>query len=200
MDDLIKEITDRLMETFSSSTEEKIRQKKKRFEAHFQKWDNISGSAFTIASEESRETVLGAYFLRLNGKHPFKHFPAASEGYCLDSVHAHLLSPILYALCSVYSLNLTHTDVSFHFTSKKAMDRLELLLKKEVKPKDSIEEAVYLLCSLLKKIDIVPCFKGAFFEKMQSKVYMLKRHNVNEQVALEFDVVAKCLLGETAAV
>src|SRR3989339_1293317 len=162
MSDLSKEISCRWLDTLSGSNQEKVRQKKKRIETHFQKMENITSAAFTIASEESRETTLGAYFLRLNGIVPFKPFPMASEGYCLDSIHAHILSPVLYALATVYSLDLSHVSISLHFTSVRAMERCQLLLEGKASPKDSIEEAVCFLCSPL-KVTIVPCLKGPFF-------------------------------------
>lgn len=193
MDDFKKEIGLRLIDTLSSANQERVRLKKRRLEAHFQKMEHITGAAFTIASEEVGETVVGGYFLRLNALPPTKPLQMASEGYCSDSVHAHLLSPLFQALSTLYSLDLADLPVSFHFVSLKAMERCSRLLNSG-DPKDLIEEGVYLLCKQLPKVEILACTKGPFFEKMQSKIYLLKRHNLSELVFLDFEVIAKALL------
>ncbi len=194
MDDLRKEITARLMGTLSGVNQERARAKKRRIEAHFQDVEKITGAAITIGSEEVRETSVGGYFLRLNTVSPLKPMQVASEGYCLDSVHAHLLSPVFLALSSIYCLNVSHVPVSFHFVSLKAMERFSELLSEKTAPKDLIEEGICFLCKSLPKVEILPCVKGPFFEKMQSKMYLVKRQSVNELVFLDFEVIAGALL------
>ena len=185
----------RLMDTLSGSNQERVRQKRRKIEAHFNKdLKQISGVALTIASEEVSETNVGGYFLRINASPPLKAMPMASEGYCLDSVHAHILSPVFYALISVYCLNLAQVLLVFHFVSLPAMERFSDLISGKDAPKDLIEEAVCFLCKFAPKVEVLSCLKGPFFEKMQSKMYQVKRHNVSERVALDFEVIARALL------
>lgn len=194
MDDLRNRSIIRLMDTLSDLNQDRVRRKRRQIEAHFKSPKQIAGAAFTIASEEIRETSIGGYFLRINANPPLKAMPMISEGYCLDSAHAHILSPVFLALSSLYCLNLVHVPVSFHFVPSQAQERLSDLLSGKSPPEDLIEEGVCFLCKLLPKVEILSCSKGPFFEKMQSKMYQAKRHNVSEVVSLDFEVIAKVLL------
>jgi hypothetical protein len=194
VDDLVNQSIFRLMETLSGVNQARVRQKRRQIEAHFKDLKQIAGSALTIASEEISETSVGGYFLRINANPPLKAMPMVSEGYCSDSAHAHILSPVFLALSSIYCLNLAHAPVSFHFVPSKAQERLSDLLSGKSSPKDLIEEGVCFLCKHLPKVEILSCLKGPFFEKMQSKMYQVKRHNVSEVVSLDFEVIARALL------
>jgi hypothetical protein len=182
------------MDTLSGVNQDRVRRKRRQIEAHFKDPKQIAGAAFTLASEEIRETSVGGYFLRINANPPLKAMPMVSEGYCLDSAHAHILSPVFLALSSLYCLNLVHVPVAFHFVPSKAQQRLSDLLSAKSSPKDLIEEGIYFLCKLLPKVEILSCLKGPFFEKIQSKMYQVKRHNVSEVVSLDFEVIARALL------
>ncbi len=194
MEVLDKEISSRLLDTLSGLNQERMRLKKRRIESHFKDTTNITGAAFTIASEEVGDTVVGGYFLRLNAKSPLKPMPLASEGYCLDRVHGYLLSPVFYALYMLYCMELDHSPISFHFTSTKVMERCSSLLSGEALPKNLVEESICFLCKLLPKVEILSCIKGPFFEKMQSRMYLVKHHNINELISLDFEIIARSLL------
>jgi hypothetical protein len=194
VDDLRNQSIFRLMDTLSGVNQDRVRQKRRQIEAHFKDPKQIAGAALTIASEEIRETSIGGYFLRVNATPPLKAMPMVSEGYCVDSAHAHILSPVFLALSSIYCLNLAQVPVTFHFVSLPAMERLSDLLSGKSQPKDLIEEGVVFLCKLLPKVELLSCLKGPFFEKMQSKMYQVKRHNVSEVVSLDFEVIARALL------
>jgi len=194
MEVLEGQLSARLIDTLSGLNQDRVRLKKRRFESYFKKSTNITGAAFTIASEEFGGAVLGGYSLRLNAKSPIKTMQVAGEGYCLDRVHAHILSPVFYALYRFYCWGLEHTPVSLHFTSKPVMERCQVLLSGEESPRDLIEEAVYLLCKSLPKVEIFSCLKGSFFEKMESKMFLAKSDQVNEVSSLDFEVIAKSLL------
>jgi hypothetical protein len=182
------------MDTLSGVNQDRVRHKRRQIEAHFKDPKQIAGVAMTIASEEISETSVGGYFLRINANAPLKAMPMVSEGYCVDSAHSHILSPVFLALSSIYCLNLVHSPVSLHFVPSKAQERLSDLLSEKSPPKDLIEEGVLFLCKLLPKVEILSCVKGPFFEKMQSKMYQVKRHNVSEVVSLDFEVIARALL------
>ncbi|MBX9923323.1 MAG: hypothetical protein K2Y01_04350 [Rhabdochlamydiaceae bacterium] len=189
-------LSNRFIETFSGAREQRVVAKRRKIEAHFQKLENITGAAFTIASEEIKEGVVGGYFLRLNAKAPYKPLAQACEGYCLDTVHSHLLSPVLYALSSLYSLYLTHVPVSFYVVSEKLLEKCQQILEKDRDLKDPIEVAIRLLLLSLPKVEFSPCFKGPFFEKMQSKLYLAKNRNREDVQSLDFAVIANHLLQE----
>ena len=191
-----KEISCRLEDLLSGANQERLRLKRRRIESHFLKMENVESASFTIAAEEVGETVAGGYFLRLSAKSPIKPLQVAHEGYCLDTAHAHILSPVLHALVALYCLHLFHVPVALHFVSKKALERCVSLLSKEELPKDLIEEAICFLCNALPKVEVLSCMKGAFFEKMQSKMYLVKHHNVNDLATLDFEIVARSALGQ----
>lgn len=190
-----EEISKRLSETLSSANREKMRLKRRRLIDHFQGVENIANAAFTISSEEVRESVVGGFFLRLNGKNSSKSLPQAHEGYCEDTAHAHFLSPVLHALSFLYHLGLEGVPAVLHITSPRAAERCLQLFEKQSPPMGLIEESLCFFRGLLPKIEVVPCFKGPFFEKMQTKMYMLKHRSINDVVALDFEVVARYALG-----
>ena len=78
--------------------------------------------------------------------------------------------------------------------SEQLFKEMQLLLE-ERKPKNTIEKAICFLCDLFPKVEIFSCLKGPFFEKMQSKMYVVKHHNMNELVALDFEVTSQFCLG-----
>jgi hypothetical protein len=193
MEVLKEQISANLFDTLSGLNQDRVRLKKRRLESHFKSLENITGASFTIASEQYGDSVIGVYFLRLNAKPPIKSMQSAAEGYCSDRVHSHPLSPVFFALYKFFCWGLEDIPVTFHFTSQVAMERCQALLSGEDSPKDLIESAVCLLCKTLPKVEILPCMKGPFFEKMQSKVFLTKSNQVNEVVSLDFEVIAKSL-------
>lgn len=189
-------LSNRLIETFSTAREKRAVAKKRKIEAHFQGIENITGAAFTIGSEETKDGVIGGYFLRLNAKPPHKPLALACEGYCLDSVHGHVLSPVFYALSSLYSLGITNVPVSLYIVSQKTLESCQNVLTDERDLQDPIQEAVRLLMRSLPKVEFGSCVKGSFFEKMQSKLYLAKTRSREDVLSLDFAVIAQHLLQE----
>ena len=186
-------VSHRLMDTLSGANQERMRGKIRRIRQHFQEESHMESTSLTIASEEILETVIGGYFLKIQAKKPFKTLQLASEGYCLDSVKEHLLSPIFHALSHLYCLELAHLPVILHIVSPKALEICSLLQNQTSSETDLIEKGVKLLLKYFPKVEILPCSKGPFFERMQSEMYQIKHGNTNEVVALNFELIAKSL-------
>jgi hypothetical protein len=189
-------LSDRVIDTFSSAKDRRVALKRRKIESYFQEMDNVTEAIFTIGSEESKEGLFGGYFLRLNGKAPYKPLVLACEGYCLDAVSVHPLTPVFYALVSLYSLSLTKVSVSFYIVSSKILQECEQVLDLAKDLQDPIEKAVRLLLLSLPDLKFGLCVKGPFFEKMQSKLYLAKTRGREEVESLNFSIIAHHILKE----
>ncbi len=189
-----QKIHNRLLDTLSGVQEEKMRQKRRSIDSHFGSVDNIIKASFTIALEKEGKEVMGAYFLRLHGKPPYKDLVCALEGSCLDKVRGYILSPLLYALSSLYQLGVFAPSVTVYCLSLEMMEYFKKTLESS-SWQNKVDEAVVFLCRQFPKVEILPCLKGHFFEKMQSKLYVMKRHKVSDMALLDFEVIAKYALG-----
>lgn len=185
-------IYNKIKNLFSKKTLENLDTKRLRIQRHFQDMSLVESCAFTVSSEPLSKAILGGYFLQINAKDSVKSLKVASEGYCLDERSSHILSPLLYTLSHLYCLQLELSPAIFYITSPPLLTALQNLDQN----KDPISRAVFLLLKALPKVDIHPCIKGVFFEKMQSTLYKLRLRESNEVTLFDFKLLADIIIKE----
>lgn len=184
--EMVCKLTSRLCSTFSQKYIEKLRTKRRRIRSHFGDVANIASIDITIASKKTPKGVLGGYLLKINAKQALKALMNASEGYCLDASFGHSLSPIFYALSHIFCLHLTHIPITIYILSTENFDMcLKLKTSAEI-PDHPIEHSVKLMLQHLTNVDILPCLKGPFFNRMEAKIDQLQHTKTNEIVTADF--------------
>ncbi len=186
-------LIDRLLDTLSSAHQEKVREKKRRIRRFFEKLTQVEKIFLTVFSEEEAGKVFGGYLLNIQGKKPFKGLMLASEGYLLDPVHQHLLSPIFYALSYVYCLELTRLPIVLQVISSRCGQICKDLQTPKMDEEDPIAKGVNVLIKHLPKLEIKPVLQGPLFQRMQSKLYQMSHGNLQEATILDFAVIARSL-------
>jgi len=192
--DEVCQLTSRLTSTFTQKCIEKIRTKRRRIRSYFGDVANIDSIDFTIASENISKAVIGGYFLKINARQSLKALMNASEGYCLDQTCAHILSPIFYALSYLYCLHLSHVPITLYITSPQALEMCQNLKTKETVTDNPIEQSVKLMLLHLAHVEVIPCVKGPFFDRIQAKLNQMKHGKSNELVTLDIQAMTDILL------
>lgn len=187
---LKNQLTRTILNFFSSKKLHTIENTKRHISKNFPEKSKMKNLAFTISIDEVSQTIVGGYFLQINAFAPLKNLQMAHEAYCLDERSNHLLSPILYALIYTYALDLTHTPITFHLTSSKAIELYENLQQEN----DSIAKAIKILLLGIPSAEAVSCVKGPFFEKIQTKMARIKLKDSNELTSLDFTFLANELI------
>ncbi len=192
-------LNSRLLNSFSQKCIKNLRSKRRRIRSYFGDVANIASIDFTIASENISNAVIGGYILKVNARKSLKALLHASEGYCLDATCAHILSPIFYALSSLYCLHLTHVPVTLYITCPQALELCKTLKAiGTIQVQDNpIEQSVKLLLLNLTKVEFMPCVKGPFFERIQAKMDQVKHRKTNELVTVDFQKMAEIFLQPT---
>lgn len=189
-------VSQALIQTLSTAQEDRLRRKKQKIEAYFGRGlegKEIESYAFTLLVERKQVGgVVGGYFLRINGKKRGRTL-VASEGYCLDEVRAHLLSPLFYALYHLHCLDLAKDKpVSFYIVSSFFEEILSIIDEKG--SQDLMVQGVQCLLKDFSEVSFLPCIQGGFFEKMQTKLYQIKHGNRNDLVSLDFEEIIQTAL------
>lgn len=195
-DDKEKKLTSRLIGTLTQIQIKKFRTKRRRIRSYFGGVANIASIDFTIASEKDSKAVIGGYFLKINACQSLKALSNASEGYCLDQSCAHILSPVFYALSHLYCLHLSQAPVTLFITSPQALELCQQLKTSTTDRNDPMEQGVKLLLRYLAKVELMPCAKGFFFERIQNKLYQIRHGKTNELVIFNFQATLEMFLKE----
>lgn len=191
--DEVCELTSRLTSVFTQKYIEKMRTKRRRISSYFGDVANIASIDLTIASEKISKAVIGGYFLKINARQHLKALINASEGYCLDQTCAHFLSPIFYALSHLYCLHLTQVPATLYITSPEALEMCKKLKTTAIVPNDPVEQGVKQLLLHLIHVELLPCVKGPFFDRMQVKLNQMKQGKTNELVFPDFQEMAEII-------
>lgn len=191
--DEVCQLTSRLTSMFTQKCVEKIRTKRRRICSYFGDVANIASIDFTIASEKISKAVIGGYFLKINARQSLKALINASEGYCLDQTYGHILSPVFYALSYLYCLHLSHVPVTLYITSPQVLEMCQNF-KTTTLVDDPVEQSVKLLLSYLNHVELMPCVKGPFFDRIQAKLNLMKHRKTNELMTLDFQAMTEIFL------
>lgn len=194
LSDEVCQLTSRLTSTFTQKYIEKMRNKRRRIRSYFGDVANIDSIDFTIASEKISKAVVGGYFLKINARQSLKALMNASEGYCLDQTCGHILSPVFYALSHLYCLHLSHVPVTLYIASSQALEMCRNLKKTATVIDDPVEQCVKLLLLHLTRVELMPCVKGPFFDRIQAKLNQIKYEKTNELVTVDFQAMTEIFL------
>lgn len=188
------QLTSRLTGIFTQKCIERIRTKRRRIRSYFGDVANISSVDFTIASEKISNAVIGGYYLKINARQSLKALLNASEGYCLDQTCAHILSPVFYALSHLYCLHLSHIPATLYITSPQVLEMCQNLKTTAIVTDDPVEQGVKLMLLSLTRVELMPCVKGHFFDRIQTKLNQMKYGKTNELVTLDFQAISEIFL------
>lgn len=194
----VHQVTIQLKSTLTQKCIEKNRTKRRRIRSHFADIANIASVDFTIGCEKGAKGVIGGYYLKVNAKQHLKALLNASEGYCLDQTCCSILSPVFYALSHLYCLHLSHVPVTLYITSTEVLTLCQNLKKGKVGI-TLIEQGVERMLKYLTKVELMPCIKGPFFERIQNKLKQMKLMRSNELLTLDFEAMAGALMNDDHA-
>jgi len=183
-----------LKQSMTEKAFERHRTRRRRIRSYFGSEAKIASAALTIGATSTAKGYLCGYSLRLAGKSGVKGLPA-SEGYGLTAV----IEPkpawcVIHALRELYLLQLETVATQLFVVPPASLalcERLEAQAERAATRPD--EAALHQLLKGLAAVQVLPCVKGPFFERMERKLQQLACTRSNELAAVEFDRVVSAL-------
>ncbi len=194
----VREITSMLGIHFSEKQHQRFKTKRRRIRSYFGDIANMASADLTIGCEQSSKGYIGGYFLKINARQSLKALSMASEGYCCDTVaRDNPLTSIFHALLHYYLLHLTHMPVTLYITSTKVFTITQDILQNSV-CSDFLSLGIKILLENLSKVEIMPCAKGPFFEKMRNKLLQMQSGVSNELISIDSQLICQKLLSNAS--
>ena len=164
------------------------RRRRRRIRSYFGSEANIASAALTIGAKGTTESWLCGYYLRLAGKSGVEGLQA-SEGYSISpALEAKPAWCVIHALRELYLLQLEIVPTEVYIIPPASHALCESLLQQADGAGTASErEALRRLLQGLAAVQVFPCAKGPFFERMERKLQRLAYSRSNELVAVEFD-------------
>ncbi len=170
---------------------ERYRTRRRRIRSYFGSEANIASVALTMGAKGAKGTAKGwlcGYFLRLAGKTGVKGLQA-SEGYSVSpAVEPSPAWCVIHALRELYLLQLESVPTQIYVIPPASLALCENLVKQPDGGETTAEgECLRRLLKGLSAVQIFPCAKGPFFERMERKLQQLANSSSNELVEVDFD-------------
>jgi len=166
---------------------ERYRTRRRRIRSYFGTEVNIASAALTIGAKSTAKGWLCGYFLRLAGKSGVEGLQA-SEGYSISAaLEAKPAWCVIHALRELYLLQLETVPTQIYIIQPASHALCESLMQQAGGDRTPAEgEALRRLLQGLAAVQVFPCAKGPFFERMQRKLQQLACSRSNELVTVEF--------------
>lgn len=179
-----------LKQDLSEKAFERYRTRRRRIRSYFGAETNIASAAVTIGAAAASRGWLCGFALRLAGKSGVKGLHAC-EGYSLSpTAEATPAWCVIHALRELYLLQLEAVPAQLYIIPTASLALCEGLL---ASPSSGGATAdAQALCRLLKglaAVQLLPCAKGPFRERMDRKLDQLARSPSNELVTVPFDQI-----------
>jgi len=183
-----------LKQDLSEKAFERYRTRRRRIRSYFGAETNIAGAAVTIGAAAAGKGWLCGFALKLAGKSGVKGLHA-SEGYSLSpTAQATPAWCVIHALRELYLLQLEAVPAQLYIIPAASLALCEKLLGSPA-PAGAIADT-QALCRLLKglaAVQLLPCAKGPFRDRMDRKLAQLARSHSNELVAVPFAQIVTAL-------
>jgi len=166
---------------------ERYRTRRRRIRSYFGSEASITSAALTIGAKGTAKGWLCGFFLRLAGSSGVKGLPA-SEGYCISpALEANPAWCVIHAMRELYLLQLEAAPTQIYIIPPASLALCESL----VEPVDEAaitaeDKALRRLLTGLAALQVLPCAKGPFFERMERKLQQLACFRSNELVPVDF--------------
>ena len=85
--------------------------------------------------------------------------------------------------------------VTLYITSQEVLALCQNL-KTALTGNTPIEQGVQRMLQHLTKVELMPCAKGPFFERIQNKLKQMKLMKSNELVTLDFEAIAAAFMND----
>ena len=168
--------------------------RRRRIRSYFGSEANIASVSLTIGAQVTAKGSLCGYYLRLAGKSGVKGLQA-SEGYGISS--ASKSSPgwcVIHGLRELYLLQLETVPTQIYLIPPASLALCEGLPERlDCAGATADVQALHRLLKGLAAVEIFPCAKGPFFERMERKLQQLACSRSNEVVAVTFDRIISAL-------
>jgi hypothetical protein len=188
-------IASALKGTLTERDLDRYRTRRRRIRSYFGSEAWISAASVTIGARPSAKGHICGYFLALSGTSGVKGI-RASEGYALvqdDRWDASFC--LIHALQQLFLLQLENVPTELFVSPPDALLRCQTALGMRTGPADpSSIEPLSVLLRGLKKVSVLPCVKGRFYDAMEAKLDQLARRHVNELVPVTFDLIINNIL------
>ena len=175
---------------------ERYRTRRRRIRSYFGSEANIASAALTIGHKGSPKGWLCGYFLKLAGHSGVKGLQA-SEGYSISpAAEAKPVWCLIHALRELYLLQLETVPAQLFIIPPASLALCESLMQQAGDTGTIAEvQALTRLLKGLAAVQVFPCAKGPFFERMERKLQQLACSRSNELVAVEFGRITRVLNG-----
>ncbi|MFQ5639609.1 MAG: hypothetical protein ACE5IR_16615 [bacterium] len=188
----MSELTLKLTNGLSPKELKSLRTRRRRIRSYFGSAANLSSVAMTIDATMIKEKALCGYAIKIAGHARVKGL-RASEGYCVTSVAGYDPAyPAIHALCASFYLHLDQVPTELFIISEETLNLCKALMRATLeRVTQPSHRALWTMLRGIPELQLSPCIKGYFYEKMKQKLKQLSSMRSNEVRIIDFDEIVR---------